>query len=417
MTRKRKVIIWGLLLLTAGLPAAAGCGGAEPERVYAEPADHVDQRLVDGNTRFGFDLFHRLAGESPGQNLLISPASVSAALAMTINGAAGETSEAMMEALQLQGMSLAEMNQAFNNLITILRNPDPRVALVVANSLWARAGVPFKEDFLQRNRDYFEAELAELDFNAPQAADAINGWVREQTRGKIAEIVKPPINPLTVLFLINAIYFNGTWTEQFDKKLTSELPFHLPDGTSKDYPIMFQSGSYRYLKEDSFEAISLPYGDKGRVSMYLFLPAPDSSLAGFYRDLNPENWAHWTGSFSEREGEIGLPRFKFAYEKSLNESLKALGMEVAFDQGEADFSGMRPIPPNLFISEVKHKTFIEVNEVGTEAAAVTSVEMTLTAMPVDKFNMIVDRPFFFAIVDNQTGTILFMGAVSDPGAS
>jgi serine protease inhibitor len=384
--------------------------------VYAEPAAHVDERLVEGNTVFAFNLFQALLGEAPEGNILISPASVSAALAMTYNGAAGETQKAMAEALQLQGMSLEEINSAFADLLSILQNPDPRVELAVANSLWTRAGEPFHEDFLQRNRDYFRAELAEIDFAAPEAAQTVNDWVKEQTRDKIEEIVEAPIDPRTIMFLINAIYFNGAWTAEFNTDLTREIPFTLPGGKSKDHPVMFQEGEYRYLDGEGFAAARLPYGKNERIGMYVFLPDRDSSLADFYNELNAANWRRWISSFQVREGEIGLPRFKYEYETSLNESLKALGMAVAFKEEEADFSGMRPVPPNLYISEVKHKTFIEANEAGTEAAAATSVEVRVTSMPMDNnFTLIVDRPFFFSIVDTQTGAMLFMGSVTDPG--
>lgn len=415
MNRSGKIISLGMLLLAAAaLPGATGCGGAgKPDRVYAEPAGHLDGRLVEGGTRFGFNLFHILLDEAPGENIFISPASVSMALAMTLNGAAGETFDAMERTLQLQGMSREEVNSAFADLKTILQNPDPRVKMAVANSLWVREGDSFHEDFLGRNRDYFDAAVAALNFDLPGSADTINGWVKDSTGGKIEEIVEGPIDPLTVLFLINAIHFKGAWSEQFDPQQTREIPFTLADGSRKQHPLMFQSGSYRYLKGERFQAVSLPYGEKGRVSMYVFLPDPGSSLPEFCRELTPENWAQWLASFGELEGEIGLPRFKFEYEASLNGALKTLGMAVAFDPAEADFGGMRPVPPNLFISEVKHKTFVEVNEEGTEAAAATSVEMRLTAMP-ERFNMIVDRPFFFAIVDDKTDSILFIGSVSEP---
>lgn len=409
------VIITLLFVLTASLPFMGGCSVFKPKETLAAPATELDGRLVDANNGFGFNLLQQLREKNPEENIFISPASVAMALAMTYNGADGETRRAMAEALLLQGMSLEEINKAFADLKTILQNPDPKVELAVANSLWAREGQAFNEDFLQRNRDYFGAKTAELNFSLPGAADEINGWVKEQTRGKIEKIVDPPIDPMTVLFLINAIYFKGDWSEPFDAKQTREIPFTLSDGTKKQHPLMFIDGDFRSLKTEQFEAVSLPYGNTGRVSMYLFLPAADSSLTNFYSELNRQNWDSWMNAFSEQQAEIGLPRFKFEYEATLNDALKALGMEEAFDPGAADFSGMRPEPPNLYISDVKHKTFVEVNEEGTEAAAVTSVEVRLTSMP-EMFSLIIDRPFFFAIVDNQTGTILFMGSVSDPGA-
>lgn len=414
MKRSEKLLLLVLLLfLAAALPGAAGCGGSGGTgRAYAEPADHVDPRLVRGNTAFGLGLFRRLLEEDPGENLFISPASVSLALAMTLNGADGETFAAMADTLGLEGMSLAEINDAFADLKTILQNPDPKVTLTVANSLWARAGITFDEDFLKRNRRYYGAAVTELDFDLPGAAGEINGWVKENTGGKIEEIVESPIDPRTVLFLINAIYFKGEWTEQFDPEKTEAISFALADGTQKQHPVMFRDGEFRYLAREGFQAVWLPYGKNERVGMYVFLPAPDSSLEEFYASLTAENWTRWLDSFTVQSGEIGLPRFKFDYEASLKSALETLGMVEAFNPAAADFGAMRP-ERDLYINEVKHKTFVEVNEEGTEAAAATSVEIRLTALP-QGFSMIVDRPFCFAIADSKTGSLLFIGSVTDP---
>jgi len=400
-----------LFILIAML--AGGCSLFGESEGLAAPVEELDQRLIEANNGLGFNLFRELTESNPEKNIFISPSSVLTALAMTYNGAEGGTRAAMEKTLQLEEMTMEEVNKAFADLLTILRNPDPKVELTVANSLWAREGVDFHEDFLTRNRDYFDAEVTEIDFNDAGAADIINGWVKEKTRDRIDGIVEPPINPDTILFLINAIYFKGEWTEPFDPDLTRELPFNRPDGTKKEIPVMFQRNDFRYLENELFQAVILPYGKNERVSMYIFLPAESAGLEQLYAELNSANWNEWIASFSSMEGEIGLPRFKFEYETSLNDTLKSLGMGIAFDDNAADFSGMRPIPPRLVISEVKHKTFVEVNEEGTEAAAVTSVEVGVTAMP-ETFSMIVDRPFFFTITDDITGTILFMGSVLEP---
>jgi serine protease inhibitor len=394
-----------IMLLTLGGGYGLGCSGG-----LAAPVEELDQRLVDANNGFGFNLYSELASAKADSNLFISPSSIITALAMTYNGAEGETREAMQKTLQLEGMSLDEINAAFADLLTILQNPDPEVELAVANSLWAREGVAFHEEFINRNREYYKAEVAELDFNNDTAADVINGWVKEKTRDKIDSIVNPPINPETILFLINAIYFNGEWSVPFEPENTRDVIFTAVDGSTNKQPLMFRNDDFRYLDNDLFQAVNLPYGKNERVSMYVILPAEEMDLERLYSVLNNANWNSWVNSFSTREGELGLPRFSFEYVTSLNAALNALGMGVAFDENMADFSGMRPTPPNLFISDVKHKTFIDVNEKGTEAAAVTSVEVGTTAMP-ETFSMIVNRPFFFAIVDDLTGIILFMGSV------
>lgn len=409
---KKTAVAMLLLVLLGAVLFSGGCSLFDTESLAA-PVEELDQRLVEATNSFGFSLYGELAQAEPDKNMLISPASIITALAMTYNGADGDTRAAMEKALLLEGMSREEVNNAFADLLTILQNPDPEVELAVANSLWGREGLEFNEDFLQRTAEFFQAEITSLNFDDPGSADIINSWVKEQTRDKIEGIVEPPINPETILFLINAIYFNGDWSVPFEVENTVELPFNLPDGSVKETPVMFRNSDFRYLETDHFQAVSLPYGKNERVNMYIFLPAAGSNLDQFRAGLNSTNWQNWLNRFSMMEGELGLPRFTFEYETSLNSALKTLGMEIAFDGERADFSGMHPVPPNLYISEVKHKTFIDVNEEGTEAAAVTSVEVGVTAMP-ETFTMVVDRPFFFVIADDMTGTILFMGSVLQP---
>ena len=260
--------------------------------------------------------------------------------------------------------------------------------------------------------------MTNLDFNAPQAPATINAWVSEQTHGKITEMVTPPIHPLTILFLINALYFKGQWRRQFDKAATRQGLFHLPDGQKKSCALMRQSGEYLYLAGPGFQAIHLPYG-AGRLSLQVFLPEAELGLAGFVKRLAGDPaaiWARWLGMFEHCTGTIALPRFKVSYSKSLNQALKGLGMDIAFSDVRADFSAMCPnVTPGLvYIAEVLHKTFMEVNEEGTEAAAVTKVEMRVRGLPPPPFEMVVDRPFFCAIRDEVTGAILFAGVVVSP---
>ncbi len=381
------------------------------------PADVSDDMFAT-STRFGFKLYGQLVTEYEGQNLFVSTPSVAIALAMTYNGAEGTTKDAMARAMSLEGIDLDEVNASYADLLTLLANPDSAVELSIANSLWARQGLPFKDDFLQRNEDFYRAEIASLDFNDPNAARTINAWVNDKTKGKISAIVSPPINPETILFLINAIYFKGAWTYEFDETLTEDRTFHLLNGSSKGHPRMHQSGYYRYLHNDQFQAVRLPYGSK-RMSMYVFLPSQESSLKEFQQSLTAENWWDWMSDFRSTEGDVALPRFRLEFETSLNDALHALGMGIAFDPDNADFSAMFPVSAdaNVYISNVKHKTFVEVNEQGTEAAAITSIEVGATEFmpePPQRFSMIVDRPFFFAIRDDQTGIVLFMGSIVDP---
>ncbi|NEO29084.1 MAG: serpin family protein [Symploca sp. SIO3C6] len=371
----------------------------------------VDSQLIEANTKFGFKLLKEILKEESNKNVFISPSSIAIALAMTYNGASGETQQAMAKALELQGMSIEQINQANEALKVSLENADPEVQLSIANSLWSKLGIEFQPDFLQRNQQFYGAQVKELDFNSPDAPRAINKWVQENTSGKIDKIIDQ-IKPNDLLFLINAIYFKGNWSEKFDQNLTTELPFYLLDGTQKQHPLMFGSGKYNYYENETFQAASLPYGE-GRLSFYVFLPHQSITLEAFEQQLNAQNWQQWMDQFRKRKGMIKLPRFKFEYDIQLNNALRALGMEVAFSP-RANFADMTFTP--VAIDEVKHKTFVEVNEEGTEAAAITSIGITRTSAETSTppFQMIVDRPFFCAIRDNQTGTVLFMGSIVEP---
>ena len=377
--------------------------------VAGDTLHSVDEEVISANTLFGFNLFSELVREDAGKNVFISPLSISIALGMTYNGAAGETQEAMAKALELKGMKLEEVNSGYAGLMKDLKSSDPKVELLIANSLWARREVEFEPGFLKRNKEFYRARITTLDFADPGSPGAINKWVSENTKGKIKKIVEQ-IDPQTVMFLINAIYFRGKWGCEFDKSRTKDGIFHLLDGTEKSVPMMSQSGRYRYYRGKGFQAVSLPYGD-GRMSMYIFLPDEGSSLSDFLAGLNRENWGKWLPLFHYMEGDIRLPRFKLEYEKSLNNALGSLGMGIAFDPGKADFRRMSDT--TLYIHSVLHKAVVEVNEEGTVAAAVTSVMMGITSVP-ERFTFIVNRPFFFAIHDNQTNSLLFMGAVVKP---
>jgi serine protease inhibitor len=369
-----------------------------------------DKRFVAANNRFGFELFNQLQRKDPGKNIFYSPLSVMLALSMAYNGAAGETKEAMRRTLKTEGLSLNELNAASAALINSLRSSDPKVELAIANSLWARREVKFREDFLDRNRQFFAAEAASLDFGAPYALPTINNWVSRNTKSKIPSIMNR-INPDDVMFLINAIYFKGQWEKKFKKELTKNEPFYPLAGPQKEIPMMSQWGNYLFYRGDKFQAVRLFYGDKG-VSLDLFLPDKDSSIGDFLKRLSLEQLGRWTEGLHQVPGNIKIPRFKMDYESSLNNPLKAVGMGIAFAGGTADFSGMRD-QKDLYISEVKHKAVVEVNEEGTEAAAATSVGVTKRSA-MRTFTFIADHPFLMMIRDQRTDALLFMGLVVDP---
>ncbi|BAY76900.1 serpin family proteinase inhibitor I4 [Nostoc linckia NIES-25] len=385
----------------------------QPETPLEKKTVKADTKIVQSNNKFGFKLFSEVNKTDGGEkNVFISPSSVAIALAMTYNGASGSTQQAMAKTLELQGMNLSEINSAYAAVLKqLLENPDAKVQLKIANSLWANQQVKFQPDFLQRTENFYQAKVSNLNFQDPTAISTINNWVKDNTDGKIDKIVQQ-IEPEQVLFLINAIYFKGNWTKEFDKNQTAEHPFYITSGRQKPHPMMSQEGDYRYYENEQFQAVSLPYGKDGKLSFYIFLPKQNSNLKAFSQNLNVENWEKWMTQFNKQKGFIRLPRFKTEYDVTLNNTLKTLGMEEAFSN-KANFSGMGK---NFAISQVKHKTFLEVNEEGTQAAAATSVGIVATSLrqEPEPFRMIVDRPFFCAIRDNQTGSVLFMGSIVEP---
>lgn len=366
---------------------------------------HISE-LISGNTAFGFKLFKELIHQDRESNVFISPLSVSTALAMTYNGAAGRTQKAMAETLELQGMSLARLNKANTMLADSLIDPESGVELNLANSLWADKNVRFKTGFLDNTQEFYEAEIRNLDLSQPRSIEVINDWINTKTEGKINKVVD--FSDLdAILFLINAVYFKGAWTVGFSQEYTQEREFALIDGSTKKVPMMMsQSDRYSHFRGDGFQAVELPYGNE-RVSLALFLPDRDSSLQEFLNKLNRENWESWMAGFRKDLVGVVLPRLRLEYEIELSAVLKALGMGIAF-AGGADFSNM--CSGDAYIDEVIHKTFVDVNEEGTEASAVTVVKMKRGGQTV----LVFDRPFFCAIKDNVTGAILFMGFIIQP---
>jgi serpin B len=383
------------------------------DRVVSRELTASEKLLVESNDRFGLKLFKEIVKEEKDKNIFISPLSVSMALGMTYNGAAGTTREAMQKTLELSGLTIEEVNKSYKSLLELLSQLDPKVRLQIANSIWYRKGMSFEQEFIDLNKAYFDALVSELDFDDPKAAETINGWVDENTNGKITQIVDPPIDPMMVMFLINAIYFKGTWTYEFDKELTKDADFFLADGSKSRCKLMTREDKFQYFENSDFQAIDLPYGD-GDFTMIVFLPRMSKDIDSLIAEFSQENWNGWINSFSEREGTLELPRFTLKYELKLNDVLKALGMTIAFQPYVADFSNMYKGPQDLYISEVKHKTFVEVNEEGTEAAAVTSVGVAMTSVDPTVFWMRVDRPFVFAIRENKSQTLLFVGKIVEP---
>jgi len=387
---------------------------APPEEPPRKPAKYkvedVDRRIVEAHTRFSFDLFREaVSAEDKGKNVFVSPFSAAIALSMTMNGAGGETLEAMRKALRLDSLSVDEANRAHEVLADVLTHPEEGLILSIANSLWPDEGISFNESFLAANEEYYSAETSPIDLQSEAAPADINAWVNEATRGAIPELLDKPLPEDAILLLMNAVYFNGNWVQPFPEERTTTRPFTAADGSTADVSMMFSNDTLPYLEEDGVRGVRIPY--LGGSSMTVLLPEDTADLRAFVERLTPEQWSAWKSDFQQASGTIGLPKFKMEYQVELNPMLSSLGMGAAFDPGSAEFSGMTDLPENVFLSQVIQKTFVEVGERGTVAAAVTGVMAGVTSAPAETFELEVNRPFIFVIEDHRTGSILFVGAV------
>lgn len=400
--------------------AAAGAGCelvGPPDGIREDPLTALpraltagESALIRGSNAFAFALLREVDAIEAGANHFISPLSASLALGMTANGASGTTLDEMRTALGHGDLAMEDVNASYRSLIDLLRSLDSGIDMRIANALWMRKGIPFHEPFLTAARDYFDATADVLDFEDPQAPGRINGWVREHTGGKIEEIVER-IDDELVLYLINAIYFKGNWTTRFERSRTSPAPFRPDDGASIEVAMM-HAPAIRAASafDDGTAMLDLPYG-RGAFSMTLVLPARGTRLTDFVQSFDEPRWKRLIAALEDRTLDVYLPRFRMEYEASLNEPLQALGMRQAFDDQAADFSNLSPHGEDMYVSKVKQKTFVEVNEEGTEAAAATSVEIGIVSMPL-AFRA--DRPFLVVIRERLSGTILFIGAIGRP---
>ncbi len=379
------------------------------------PLTSTEAKLVAAANDFGLNLFREINAAEPDGNVFIAPVSVSLALGMTMNGAANGTLGAMQQTLGFGGLDEDAINESYRGLIGLLTGLDPAVTMQIANSIWYYQGFPFKESFLESNREYFDAEVAGLNFSSPESPSRINNWVKSRTGGHIEKIVPDKIPDDIVMYLINAIYFKGDWKYRFDTKKTRNGQFRLPDGSTKEVKMMSREMPIRYAITEEYVVVDLPYGN-GFYTMTIVMPDGIDEIESFAADLNERRWNEITSSLPENENEImvHLPRFRLEYQIKLNETLKKLGMAIAFDADYADFSRMYHKElyfENLYISTVDHKTYIDVNEEGTVAAAATSVGVTFTSL---KPEILVDRPFIFAIRENHSGSLVFMGKIMNP---
>jgi serine protease inhibitor len=393
-----KLILHGLLI---GWFLAAGTVA------FAQTNSDVEKIAASCNA-FGLKLLAQTRQAAPGKNVFLSPVGLAFALSMAANGAQGETLRQMLATLQLEA-GAPDLNEANQALLEHLFKLDAKVKLEIANSLWTASDAEIKSTFLGVIRQSYQAEVASVDFKDPATAQIINDWCSEHTHGKIPKMVQPPLGS-NRLILLDAIYFKGDWTAPFDKKLTQDMPFTLGNGQTVQHPRMVRGGDFEYLENDDFQAVCLPYAGRA-VSMYVFLPK--KSLDDFVQNLTMASWEQWTKQFRSNKGTVELPRFKLENEYKLNDVLAAMGMPLAFTR-QANFHGISDEP--LYIDWIRQKTYVDVNEEGTVAAAVTGIGFRASAVRRENppFHMVVDRPFFLAICERETKAMLFLGTISDP---
>ncbi len=370
--------------------------------------------IIEADKAFGFELFREVYNLSDEDNLMISPLSVSYALGMTYNGAAGTTLEAFRSVLHFENLTNQEVNESYKDLMGQLVTLDNQVEFSIANSIWYRLGFEVLSEFIAANQEYFDAAVEEIDFSDPHTVEIINQWIEDKTNGKIQDMLDF-IPADAVMYLINAIYFNAKWKYEFEKDKTYEDNFMPADGSGHLTDYMVANGTFNYTSNEDFQAVELPYGDSA-FSMVIMLPSGEKTVSDLVNNLDVEHWDSWFDDASMTNVQVELPKFKYGFKSLLNDPLCNLGLGVAFS-GAADFSRIRP-SGGLYISRVIHQTFIDVQEEGTEAAAATIVEIREVSV-IDDGPVIfkADKPFLYLIKENSTGAIIFMGKVGRPDYS
>ena len=405
-------------LLLAALPMACDDPSApdgQPPVISALPRQltAVEAEMVNASNTFGFNLLKQVNTTFADSNVFLSPLSASMALGMTMNGAEGTTFEEMRSALGFGPRTYEELNASYKSLIALLRDLDPKVEFKIANAIYydiADIGAAIEPTFLSDSRDYFDADVKGLDFRRPETVDTVNAWADQHTNGRIPKIIDE-IQAQIVMLLMNAIYFKGDWRAGFKVSETSDQTFHALRGSDVSVRMMRRDGGFRSGRISNATVAELPYGGDAFV-MTILLPDEGVNINTFVASLNATSWQQSTANLHDADVALYLPKFRLVWEDTLNDELKALGMRQAFRQNDARFSRIsRSMGDKLYIDFVKQKAFVDVNEVGTEAAAVTVVGIGLTSAPVP---VRIDRPFVFAIRERLSGSVLFLGKIVEP---
>jgi serpin B len=398
----------------ASVAALVGCSGPidpgpDPITELPRSLTSVEQAVIAASNTFGLELVGRVVSTDDRANVVLSPLSASMALGMTLTGAAGATFDAMRTGLGFDGLSQEEINDSYRALIDLLAYLDPAVRFEIANAIWAREGVPFHQTFFDAVAAAFEATVESRDFADPGTVDAINAWVRTRTGGLIDSIVEE-LDPALVMLLVNAIYFDGAWTARFDTADTHLQPFEREGGSTVQVPMMTMDAvDVNRAYGADYDAVELPYGG-GAFTMVFVLPREQTSARAWLATLDGEKWAALVEGLAPGKLDLlAVPKYSLSFDAYLNDALRAMGMSVAFTDA-ADFTRMSPIGDDMCLDFVRQKTFIEVDERGTRAAAVTAVGVGVVSFSA----FVADRPFVVAIRERLSGTVLFMGLVGDP---
>jgi len=433
----------GLAVLTT---AMIGCGGSnqttlgsngaygsdgmgfnntpQQQQAVAKATDALNSgvapQLLSGVNQFGLDMFQKVTKAQPTENLCISPVSVSSVMGVLYNGTTGDTQKEIVSALKINKLKPDQINDANKNLSDVLTNLDPKkIDLNIANSMWVNSTLQLAPTFVQKNQQYYNAKVTTLDFTSPAAPSTINDWCKDTTKGKIPQILTT-IPTGAQLVVLDAVYFKGSWQKPFDVNKTALQTFTLTDGTKEQVATMDQTGSFNYFSNADATGVALPYGS-GRLEMDLIVPGAGDDLPALEKKLSANSLTSWLKKAKTQPLEVALPTFQATYSMTLNDTLKSLGVVNAFDPAKADFSPLvgtgtvsATSNPKLYLSSVKQKTYIEVNELGTEAAAATTGVVSVTAVLAPQTKFFANKPFVYLIRDSQTGVVLFAGTVIDP---
>jgi serine protease inhibitor len=405
----------GIIAIVLITMTAAGCALKKPAEIKSkytiqakELISSVD-KISSANNKVAFKFLSETLKTNNKENVIISPLSLSTILALTQNGAVGNTKGEMLKTLELQGLDDSTINESYRDIIAHF-NSLKGIETKIGDSIWIRKNADVKKELISVGKNYYEAEINEVDFTKKNTVDAVNKWVSGRTAGKINKMMDS-FEDDTYMTLINTVYFKGKWNNPFTERGTTKQKFTSSDGSTKDVDMMKETMGIDYMKNTNFEAVRIPYEDQN-FGMYVFLPNKDSSVDKLMNEMTMENWNKWINEFKKTQVQVSLPKFKIEFEEELNSMLKDFGMKDAFN-GNANFSNITD-KTDLYIDLVKQKSYIDVNEAGTEAASATAVVMKTVSAPLDPTQFTVDRPFIYAIADKKTGLIIFMGKVEKP---